>query len=397
MRPTLPSGTDDSSSRKAEALVSPLHFALCYPLEAGHTEVFASRTSAEMSNLSQASHVLSAVATTRRRLRIQRALEAAATLGALCVVAATCAVYLHKAHVVVASWLLGLLGIAAVVPLVGAAVYALGPMRNAHVAKRIDDSHGLHDRLGTALEFAGLERPSRFHLAQVRDAERHAQSVTPALAAPLSAPGDLRLLGLTALCLAAVLLVRFPVTPAPRQHVEPLARLSIDPQDLEPHRALANALLGDALEQDLPELERMARELNKLFEQILKKELTRKELFSKLAELEKKYMDGFDGNFDDLLKKLKKMGGELQKEKLTREAGKALDRADLTRARQELAKLAEKTDRLNQSRLSRRYSIGKGGISFFYLRRPVNRKWKILWQLISPCVFREITAIFLSR
>ena len=63
--------------------------------------------------------------------------------------------------------------------------------------------------------------------------------------------------------------------------------------------------------------------------------------FAKLAELEKKHFEGMEGNFDELLKRFKKMGGSLQKEKLTKDLGASLKRADLKQAKREMEKLAK--------------------------------------------------------
>jgi len=297
--------------------------------------------------------VLRALAGTRRRLRLQRALEAATTAGIVGLLAATATVYLSKAGALGSRGVWIGLTLAAALPALGALLAAARRLSDARVAKRIDRTHQLHDRLVTAVEFAALERATCFHAAQVRDAERCATRVVPSTAAPFRRPRDIGLLGLTLLCLVFVLLLKFPSTTVVAPKPPPLARLTIAPEDLEPHQALALELERQALEQDLPEVSELAKELNKLFEQIQKKELTRKELFAKLAELEKKYMDGLDGNFDDLLKKLKKMGGELQKEKLTKEAGNALKQADLDKAKKELEDLAKKVDRLKQEQKRR--------------------------------------------
>lgn len=297
--------------------------------------------------------VLRALAGTRRRLRLQRALEAATSAGIVGVLAATATVYLSKAGALRGRGAWIGLTLAVALPVIAAFLAAARRLSDARVAKRIDRTHELHDRLVTAVEFTALTEATSFHAAQLRDAERCATGVVPSTAAPFRRPRDIGLLGLTLFCLFFVLLLKFPTGAVVAPKPPPLARLTIAPEDLEPHQALALELERQALEQDLPEVSELAKELNKLFEQIQKKELTRKELFAKLAELEKKYMDGLEGNFDDLLKKLKKMGGELQKEKLTREAGKALKQADLNKTKKELEDLAKKIDRLEQDQKRR--------------------------------------------
>jgi len=293
------------------------------------------------------------LARTRRRVRLQRAMDGATTFGIVGALCTTGAIYLAKAGIISLRQLWAGLAAAVGVTLLGAAIGMARRVRLLHLAKRVDTSHGLHDRIGTAVEFSQLADPTGFHLAQLQDALRHVSQVAPARAVPLRWPRDLKLLGLTLLCLLFILMLRFPATHNMVPPRPPLARLSIAPEDLEPHRAMALELQKAALEQDQQQISELAQELNKLFKQIQNKELTRKELFAKLAELEKKYLDGMDGNFEDLLKKLKKMGGELKKEKLTKEAGKALEKANLSKAKQELDQLSKKLDKLKQDQKRR--------------------------------------------
>ncbi len=289
------------------------------------------------------------ISRTRVRIRVQRALEAAATCGIICAAYSMVLVFLFKLGKVPYEdmWLYALAGIAGVV--VGALAGALRPVPVAHAAKRIDASHALHDRIGTAVEFSDEAEPTPFMAAQIRDALAHAPSVLPKRAAPFRLPRDTRALAMLAVALLFVGAVRFPSEASTAVAEDrPRETMSVDPEDLEPYRALAKELKREAEEEQDPEIQKLADELNKLFEQIHNKELTRKELFAKLAELEKKYFDGMKGNFEDMLKQLKKMGKELQKDKLTKEAAKALKEAKLKKAQQELAKLAEKLDKLRK-------------------------------------------------
>lgn len=290
-------------------------------------------------------------------MRLQRALEAATSFGIVTLLTASILLFLTKADLLSLRGLWIGLGAAVALPLLAALVAAARRVPAARVAKRIDTTHELHDRIVTSVEFAGEQQPSAFMLAHIEETRGHLDGVSGRRAAPLRRPRDLLPLGLLALCVVAVLLVRFPVDVRAPVVRPQLPKLTIDADDLEPHRAMAEQLGREALADGQEEMKQLADQLNKLFDQIENKELTRKELFAKLAELENKYMEGFEGSFDDMLKKLKKMGGDLRKEKLTEEAGKALQQANLNKAKQDLEKLADQLDKLSkrdQRRLARK-------------------------------------------
>src|SRR5262245_59348471 len=102
--------------------------------------------------------LLRALHAVRRRLRYQAAFD----LGARCLVLAAAnilvAVYLWRLGYASAR-ALGLVAAGAVALVLGPAlVAALRPIPLARVAKRIDRSHGLHDRLGSALVFGADPR-----------------------------------------------------------------------------------------------------------------------------------------------------------------------------------------------------------------------------------------------
>lgn len=286
---------------------------------------------------------------TGRRIRLQRALEAASTAGLLAVLAVTVLIYLLKLRLipVAALWLYLLPALA--LPLAAALWGSLRRVPMAHVAKRIDTSHALFDRLGSALEFLRARDRSPFMEAQIHDAVAHAAQVSPGRAAPLRWPRHARPLALLVLCLGLTTLVRFPLattTPPPQR---PIARLTVPALELDPYRAQVQELEKLAREETIPEGTELAEELNALFDKIQRKELTRKELLQKLAELEQKYFTGLDGDFDELNKRLKKMGQSLSKDRLTKDAGEALKRSRLRQAQKALQDLAAKVERLKKA------------------------------------------------
>jgi hypothetical protein len=275
-------------------------------------------------------------------MRLQAALEGGARAGVAGGAAAAVIVYLYKLGVVehLGVWL-ALVGAS----VVGAAIVAAArriPLERA--AKRIDASHALHDRLGSALAFVAEKQPTPFMQAAVEDAARAAHGVSVRKAAPFSRPralGPSLVLFTTA---AIVALLRFPAAaiPAPPVVAE-VPRLQIDPEALAPERESIAQLAADAA--DDPETKHIADQLNKLLDQIDQKELTRKEAFDKLAEIEKQ-MNADDGNFEELKRELKKAGESMAKNKLTKEAAEALKKEDLEQAKKELEKLAAEAEKL---------------------------------------------------
>ncbi len=285
---------------------------------------------------------------TRRRVRTQRVMNALAITGTWWAMLATVFVYLLKVNWVTPQQFWFLFAATGGLTLLLGMVVGLLRLPAGQIAKKIDNAHQLHDRIGTALELSESPAPSDFMRAQIADAVARVPALSSKRAAPLRWPRDIRPLALVMICLSFVVLLRFPTPEQKTIAPAVLPKLAVDPAELEPFQTLAQRMQEEALAQEQPELTELATELNKLYDQIQRKELTKKELFAKLAELEKKFMEGLDGNFDELLKKLKKVGRELKRETLTKDLGRELEQANLKNAQQELKKLAERLDKMNQ-------------------------------------------------
>jgi hypothetical protein len=282
----------------------------------------------------------------RRRMRLQATLDGAVRAAVPAASLALIAVYLWRLEVVSGRGLVESLLAGAALILVGALIGACRRVPLAQVAKRIDASHRLDDRLGSALAFAAERAPTPFMLAAVADAAARARAVTPKLAMPFAPPPGLGTASLVAAVAGFVALLHFPE----RAHVlappPPSApRLTVEHDLLEPEREAARELEHQAERADDADTKQVAEELKKLLDQLDREELTRKQVFDKLAELEKK-MKAQDGDFEELKRALKKAGSELGKEKLTKEAGDALAKEDLDKAKQELEKLAAEAEQL---------------------------------------------------
>lgn len=292
---------------------------------------------------------------TRGRLRIQGALEWATT-GAI--------VAINLGLVGLFLWKLGRLTDAALVwTLVGGGALVAGAaiagavraVADGQVAKRLDRTAELADRLGTALEFERQLRAAHakaqpvehedFKLAAIADAVRHASKASPKVAAPLRRPRDLGALGVITAAACVLALVRLPlskedavVAPPP----VPVADTQPQGYEVDAVRDYLDALKDTAIKDDNPDLAEMAKKIAALLDQLERGEIDKKELFEQLAALEAEHLSGpDDAEMQEALTELEDLGKELAKDKATQELGKALEDGDLQKAQDELAKLGQ--------------------------------------------------------
>ena len=308
--------------------------------------------------------VHAAVARVRRRLRLQQALQYGVygLLGSLGLgIAAT---ILYRVGKLATTDIPKVAGLGAALTLVSLALGALRRIDPLHVAARIDESHALYDRLSSALQFAGvgstpppspLGSEAALRELAIADAEQAALGVEPKRAAPFMRPQRLGwfvpLLSLLLLC--AVVRLPRPASPAPVQPAGPVpvaeARLVVDSELIEPEKDELRRLLAEAEQRGDHEAAAILRELLKLLERVERGELTRKEVFDQLSELEQRLMQGKDGALEELKERLRKAGNELSEAKLTKELGQALAKEDLAKAQAELKKLASEARTRAQS------------------------------------------------
>ncbi|MCC6993273.1 MAG: hypothetical protein IT370_01465 [Deltaproteobacteria bacterium] len=290
---------------------------------------------------------------TRGRLRLQGALEWATT-GAI--------VAINLALVGLFLWKLGRLSDAALVwtfvaggaLVAGAAVAgAVRAVADGQVAKRLDRTAELADRLGTALEFERQLRGAKgqpvehqdFKLAAIEDAVRHASKASPKAAAPLRRPRDLGALGVIAAAACVLALVRLPLSreeavikapPAPVAETQPQG------YEVDAVRDYLDALKDTAIKDDNPDLAEMAKKIAALLDQLERGEIDKKELFEQLAALEAEHLAGpDDAEMQEALTELEDLGKELAKDKATQQLGEALKEGDLQKAQDELEKLGQ--------------------------------------------------------
>lgn len=286
----------------------------------------------------------------RRRLRLQAALDGGTRVAVVAATVVLVAVYLWQLGILGTRGLLGVLGGAAGLTAAGALACALRRIPLERVAKRIDRSHGLHDRFGSALAFEVQPERTPFMEAAISDARAQAERVSPKRAAPVARPRGLGAVGLVSAAAVIVALLRFPAPGASTPPAAPrVPRLAVASDVLEPEREAVAELEREVAATGDEETAAQARELQELLEQLDAEALTRKQVFDKLAEIEKK-LEGEAGDFEALKRALKKAGAELGQSKLTRELAEALKKEDLAEAKKELEKLAEEAARLDAER-----------------------------------------------
>jgi hypothetical protein len=299
--------------------------------------------------------VLSAVRKVRLRLRVQAALQGLVYGLLVGAVLLGAGVVLRRFGLLQASVLRSIPLLAAALGgcgLLGVIALLLRRIDALEVAARIDKSHALHDRLASALQFVGVgstpavEPQRALRELAIADAERVAQGVSPSRAAPFTRPARLSWLGLSLLLLVAAWSLKLPrptspveLPKKPTAPVEP--RLTIESDLLEPEKEELRDLIKQAEQAGDKEALELLKQMQKLLEQVERGELSRKQAFEMLAELERRLQArSQEGALEELKERLRKAGSELGEAKLAKELGQALLKEDLDKAQKELKKLA---------------------------------------------------------
>ncbi len=303
------------------------------------------------------------VARTRRRLRLQAALEGATTAGILAVAAALVALWFWRMELVSSAQAVGIVAGAVGLIVVGALVLALRRHPENAVATRLDRASGLADRLGTALDFerrvATEPHPDIQALmrAAIDDALRHVPRANVRVAAPFRTPRDLRALSAFVVVGAAIAGLAFHPTPPPL----PLALRgatpgtapatptpepeTLDADDVDYQKQFVEEMKEIAASTQDENLKQLTDELQKLLDQAARGEISKQALLEQMDALERKYSQGGSDNLDKLLGGLKDLGQDLKKNKVTQRLGEALEKGDMDAAQKELERLADQIDK----------------------------------------------------
>ncbi|MEM1348385.1 MAG: hypothetical protein AAGI01_07525, partial [Myxococcota bacterium] len=302
-------------------------------------------------------HVEAVVQRLAWRIRMQRALDFGITgavfgLMGLCVV-----LVLYKT-----GWVeLDTLTMAAVAALgatlLGAALGATRALDPIALAQRIDRTHGLHDRLSSALSFARGERSDAdeaFIAAQLADAVLHADRVEMKRAAPMRRPADLAPLGFFVVTLGMLVMLRAPsheheLPEAPRIEFEQV----LDATALEIERDRLEELRDKLAELEDPIAEELLEELEQLLDDVEDRKISEKQFLDKLDELEEKLEESERNEaLEAVTKKLMEAAKQLEQEEKkaleeieeVKEVMEALSKKDFDRASKALEKLAKKLE-----------------------------------------------------
>ncbi|MEI9937099.1 MAG: hypothetical protein WDO69_07725 [Pseudomonadota bacterium] len=236
------------------------------------------------------------------------------------------------------GWLLGVVPLLVFVVGVGRVLFTRRTSWGGSIA--LDQFHGFHDRVTSALSFSQVPLAERTPLMQaaIEDGVLLAHRLDPRRAVPIGVPRELGvvlalLLGLCALSLLEVR--QFRQLPPPTAF-EPMV---MSPDDIDLFRDVAKELQA---KNDDPNALVAVRRFNQLVEDIAEHRLDRHEVFQRMGDLERDLKDNLELDRDARDDGLKGLARELEKSGLSKAAATALDEKRLADAEKALRELAEK-------------------------------------------------------
>ncbi|MBK8691793.1 MAG: hypothetical protein IPN17_05670 [Deltaproteobacteria bacterium] len=289
---------------------------------------------------------LAVLAVAARRVRWQRALHAAASLSVLALAASVALVLLTRLHVLRVQHPFALSLSPLALPLLGALLNALRPVRPLDAARRLDAHHQLHDRLGIAWQFRQQPPGERtpFMQAAIDDAASHARAVDVRAALPWRLPPELRVVAVLAALLLLVARVpvpsRTPTRPArlaPPVVTRDAAELSDD--DLAAFREAARQVEAQARTEGA---RRGVEEFNRLLDDLAHRRLDRDEAFRRLAALQESLAAQDAAAGRRVSEALRTLGDEMNpRDAATRRLAEALRQGDAGAAAQAMREMSQ--------------------------------------------------------
>ena len=118
----------------------------------------------------------------------------------------------------------------------------------------------------------------------------------------------------------------------------------LDPEERAYIDSILRQLKDVARRDNVPELEEFAQKLEQMLKDAEEGKITKEQLLEALQKAEEALSAKAEPNQAEIDKAMQEMGKELAKENVTKELGKALEKNDLQKAKEELEKLANKLD-----------------------------------------------------
>lgn len=125
---------------------------------------------------------------------------------------------------------------------------------------------------------------------------------------------------------------------------KPIDPVAFADDDLDYVQELVNDLRRTARDEKDPSLEQFVTALDELLTKAQNGELTKEQLLEEMKKAEDEFQKGNDPKLDEALADLQETGKELQKDKTTKELGKALEQGDLEKAQKLMEELAKKLE-----------------------------------------------------
>jgi hypothetical protein len=283
----------------------------------------------------------SALRAVGRRVRLQRALNAAAALSVAALAFSALGMGLLETRLVRADVAHALLLAACALPVAGFVVGAMRGVAPLFVAKLIDRSLATPDLIASAWAFQQVPEAERtpFMRACVDQALRESTRVVASHAFPLRAPRALY----AALALGVCVLLLSRLSP-PAERVVPAPKVAkprlLEQDDLQAFAQDVAAIRIDAHTE--PDVRDAALELNALLEALADQKLERTEALRELRGLEQRLENAARSEDSAALREaLRELGRNLGKDSLAESVAAAMAQADAAEARKSLERLAK--------------------------------------------------------
>lgn len=301
------------------------------------------------------------------RVKTQRMLESLTTGVALYLLLSALTIVMFKTGWMTPNELWTILIVCSAVPIVMVVRAWFSPVDMIDLARRIDLSHHLHDRLSTALSLAKGDLDA-FGRAQIKDAARFVDSVDLKVSAPFRSPQDAVFLGVVfGVCVFLLLL-----NPPSHQHELPppfevVHEQVLDQATVTVERERIEALKEELKDIDDPATQEALKELEDLLTEVENRSISRREFLERLSEIEDRLFEKQDEKLDNLAEALKEAAekleetakSDLEKSPEVKKLVDALKKKDLAQAAAAAEELAKKlnNDEMSQKDLERLASV----------------------------------------